>query len=345
METDLAHSLADKPTSATRDEQSQRQVDPAATARGLTSPARLFSFVSYVLFVVPFIRLVAAHTSLECWLATITGAWGRSDGWNPEENLPETGRTVDVGVGIVDSSRFLLPEYRLASWGESLFVHFPPWCGAAFPISFGDSERVSMGHYTGAKARINRRLGAPVFESAGALRAFEKRDTPPGMHTRRKKPTIYGSALTEKQKIKYYYGLRERQLRKYFTEARRLKGNTGENLLILCERRLDNVIRRAGFTATRPQARQAVVHAHFQLNGRKVNKPSIMLRAGDVITVRNRPNLLAIYKEALAQNDNSECEFVSVDETALKIIVTAVPTFADVSLPVDVGQVVAFLSR
>lgn len=202
-----------------------------------------------------------------------------------------------------------------------------------------------MGHYTGAKARINRRLGAPVFESAGALRAFEKRDTPPGMHTRRKKPTIYGSALTEKQKIKYYYGLRERQLRKYFTEARRLKGNTGENLLILCERRLDNVIRRAGFTATRPQARQAVVHAHFQLNGRKVNKPSIMLRAGDVITVRNRPNLLAIYKEALAQNDNSECEFVSVDETALKIIVTAVPTFADVSLPVDVGQVVAFLSR
>lgn len=202
-----------------------------------------------------------------------------------------------------------------------------------------------MGHYTGAKARINRRLGAPVFESAGALRAFEKRDSPPGMHPRRKKPTIYGSALTEKQKIKYYYGFRERQLRKYFTEARRLKGNTGENLLVLCERRLDNVIRRAGFALTRPQARQGVVHSHFQLNGRTVNKPSIMVRAGDVITVRNRPNLQAIYKETLARTDSSGCEFVSVDENSLKIIVTAVPTFADVSVPVDVGQVVAFLSR
>ena len=165
------------------------------------------------------------------------------------------------------------------------------------------------------------------------------------MHPRRKKPTIYGSALTEKQKIKYYYGFRERQLRKYFTEARRLKGNTGENLLVLCERRLDNVIRRAGFALTRPQARQGVVHSHFQLNGRTVNKPSIMVRAGDVITVRNRPNLQAIYKETLSRTDSSGCEFVSVDENTLKIIVTAVPTFADVSIPVDVGQVVAFLSR
>lgn len=202
-----------------------------------------------------------------------------------------------------------------------------------------------MGHYTGAKARVNRRLGAAIFENAGALRAFEKRDTPPGMHPRRKKPTIYGSALTEKQKIKYYYGLRERQLRKYFTEARRLKGNTGENLLALCERRLDNVIRRAGFALTRPQARQAVAHAHFQVNGRTVNKPSIMVRAGDVITVRNRPNLQAIYKEQVANASNTNCEFVSVDEKSLKIIVTHIPTFADVSLPVDVGQVVAFLSR
>ena len=202
-----------------------------------------------------------------------------------------------------------------------------------------------MGHYTGAKARVNRRLGAAVFENAGALRAFEKRDTPPGMHPRRKKPTIYGSALTEKQKIKFYYGLRERQLRKYFNEARRLKGNTGENLLVLCERRLDNVVRRAGFALTRPQARQGIVHAHFQLNGRTVNKPSIIVRAGDVITVRNRPNLQVIYKEIVSRSDNAQCEFVSTDEKDLKAIVTSLPTFADVSLPVDVGQVVAFLSR
>lgn len=202
-----------------------------------------------------------------------------------------------------------------------------------------------MGHYTGAKARINRRLGAAVFESAGALRAFEKRDFPPGMHTRRKKPTNYGLALTEKQKIKYYYGLRERQLRKYFKEGRRLKGNTGENLLILCERRLDNVVRRAGFTKTRPQARQGIVHSHFQLNGRTVNKPSIMVKPGDVITLRNRPNLQKMYREIVDSHHAEGCDWISFDEKELKAIVTSLPTFDDVSLPVDVGQVVAFLSR
>lgn len=202
-----------------------------------------------------------------------------------------------------------------------------------------------MGHYTGAKARINRRLGAAVFESAGALRAFEKRDFPPGMHTRRKKPTNYGLALTEKQKIKYYYGFRERQLRKYFKEGRRLKGNTGENLLILCERRLDNVVRRAGFTKTRPQARQGIVHSHFQLNGRTVNKPSIMVKPGDVITLRNRPNLQKMYREIVDSHQASGCDWISFDEKELKAIVTSLPTYDDVSLPVDVGQVVAFLSR
>lgn len=202
-----------------------------------------------------------------------------------------------------------------------------------------------MGHYTGAKARINRRLGVAVFESAGALRAFEKRDFPPGMHTRRKKPTNYGLALTEKQKIKYYYGFRERQLRKYFKEGRRLKGNTGENLLIICERRLDNVVRRAGFALTRPQARQGIVHSHFQLNGRTVNKPSIMVKPGDVITLRNRPNLHKMYREVVDNHAASDCEWVSFDDKELKAIVTSLPTFADVSLPVDVGQVVAFLSR
>jgi len=202
-----------------------------------------------------------------------------------------------------------------------------------------------MGHYTGAKARINRRLGAAVFENAGALRAFEKRDFPPGMHTRRKKPTIYGTALTEKQKIKYYYGLRERQLRKYFTEARRLKGNTGENLMVLCERRLDNVVRRAGFVSTRPQARQGVVHGHFQLNGRKVNKPSIMVKPGDVITLRNRPNLQKVYRDIVDNTSVEGTDWISFDEKELKAIVTSLPTFDDVSLPVDVNQVVAFLSR
>ncbi len=204
---------------------------------------------------------------------------------------------------------------------------------------------LSMGRYTGPKARINRRLGAQVFESAGAIRAAERKEFPPGMIQRRRKPTIYGLALTEKQKIKFYYGMREKHLRTYFDKVRRIKGNTGQNLLILCEKRLDNVVRRAGLALTRPQARQGIVHAHFQLNGRTVTRPSIQVRAGDVITVRNRPNLQKVYRELADQGASQQCNWITLDAEDLKATVTSLPGFDDVSLPVDVGQVVAFLSR
>ena len=113
-----------------------------------------------------------------------------------------------------------------------------------------------MGHYTGAKARINRRLGSMIFESAGAIRASERRSEPPGVRQkRRNKPSTYGEGLIEKQKIKYYYGFGEKQLRRFFAKAARKTGNTGDIFLIECELRLDNVVRRSGFTKTRPQAR------------------------------------------------------------------------------------------
>ncbi len=202
-----------------------------------------------------------------------------------------------------------------------------------------------MGRYTGPKARINRRLGAMVFESSGAIRASERKEYPPGAAQRRRKISTYGAALTEKQKIKYYYGLREKQLRRYFDKARRAKGNTGEQLLILCERRLDNAIRRAGFAVTRPQARQGAAHAHFQVNGRTVRTPSIIVRPGDVISVRNRPNLQKMYKEVIESAELPQTNWISFDQNELQATVTAFPTFDDVTLPVDVGQVVAFLSR
>ena len=201
-----------------------------------------------------------------------------------------------------------------------------------------------MGRYTGPKARINRRLGFQVFESAGAIRATERKEYPPGMSQRRRKPTNYALALIEKQKIKFYYGLRDKHLRKYFDKARHIKGNTGENLLILCERRLDNVVRRAGLALTRPQARQGVVHGHFQVNGRTVSKPSILVRPGDVITVRNRPNLKKLYKEQAEGGTSQVADWLVVDDEQ-KVTITSYPSFDDVSLPVDVGQVVAFLSR
>jgi len=202
-----------------------------------------------------------------------------------------------------------------------------------------------MGRYTGPKARINRRLKALIYENAGAQRAAERRDSPPGMHTRLRRPTNYGMALAEKQKIKHYYGLGERQLRRYFNAVAHKKGNTGEMLLLLCERRLDNVIRRAGFTKTRPQARQGVVHGHFQVNGIKVTKPSYLLRPGDVITVRKRENLLNLYRGLSEQSLGETLDWVTFDPETLRATVLGLPGPEDISLPVDVNIVIEFLSR
>ncbi len=202
-----------------------------------------------------------------------------------------------------------------------------------------------MGHYTGPKARINRRLGTMIYESGGAVRAMDRRDNPPGMHTRQRRPSNYGLALKEKQKIKHYYGLGERQLRRYFDMVSRKKGNTGQLLLLMCEQRLDNVVRRAGFTHTRPQARQGIVHGHFQVNGIKVTKPSYVLRSGDVITVRRRPNLLELYRGLATQGRGDTPDWITLDTETLRATMQGEPGPEDISLPVDVNMVVEFLSR
>ena len=202
-----------------------------------------------------------------------------------------------------------------------------------------------MGRYNGPKARINRRLKALIYETAGAARAAERREAPPGMHTRLRRPTNYGLALMEKKKIKHYYGLGERQLRRYFNAVAPKKGNTGEMLLLLCERRLDNVVRRAGFTKTRPQARQGIVHGHFQVNGVKVTTPSYFLRPGDVITVRKRENLLNLYRELSEQSLGETLDWVTFDAETLRATVQGLAAPTDISLPVDVNMVIEFLSR
>ncbi|MCU0960213.1 MAG: 30S ribosomal protein S4 [Pirellulaceae bacterium] len=202
-----------------------------------------------------------------------------------------------------------------------------------------------MARYTGPKARVNRRLGALIYESGGAARAMERRDNPPGMHTRPRRPSNYGMALREKQKIKHYYGLGEQQLRRYFDLTSRKTGDTGVMLLQLCERRLDNVIRRAGFTRTRPQARQGVVHGHFQVNGIKVTKPSYILRPGDVVTVRRRENLLNLYRGLADGSSTQRMDWVNFDADTLRATVQGLPAKEDISLPVDANMVVEFLSR
>ncbi len=203
-----------------------------------------------------------------------------------------------------------------------------------------------MARYTGPKARVNRRLGVMIYESGGAARAMERRDNPPGMHTRPRRTSNYGMALREKQKIKHYYGLGEQQLRRYFDITSRKAGDTGVELLLLCERRLDNVIRRAGFTRTRPQARQGVVHGHFQVNGIKVTKPSYILRPGDVVTVRRRENLLGVYRGLADSNNSTQAmDWVTFDSDTLRATVQGLPGKSDISLPVDANMVVEFLSR
>jgi small subunit ribosomal protein S4 len=202
-----------------------------------------------------------------------------------------------------------------------------------------------MARYTGPKARINRRLSTLIYESSGAVRAYERRDAPPGMHPRGRKAGNYGLALSEKQKIKYYYGLGERQLRRYYEAASSAKGNTALNLLMMCERRLDNVVRRAGFTKTRPQARQGIVHGHFRVNGVKVNKPSFLLRAGDVIELRGRDNLKNLYRGVIANNPPQSLDWLSFDTENLVATVLSLPTANDISLPVDGNIVVEFLAR
>ena len=203
-----------------------------------------------------------------------------------------------------------------------------------------------MARYTGPKARVNRRFGAQLFESAGAIRAYDKRsEQPPGMHPKSRRTSNYGTALSEKQKIKYYYGLGERQLRRYFADAVRKKGNTGETLLLICERRLDNVVRRVGFAKTRPQARQGIVHGHFKVNGVKVTSPSYLLRPGDVIEIRSNEAVRNLYRGIIANNSPVPLDWVTLDTEGLKATMLGQPGRSDISLLVNANIVVEFLSR
>jgi small subunit ribosomal protein S4 len=147
-----------------------------------------------------------------------------------------------------------------------------------------------MARYTGPKSKISRRYGVPLF---GPSKALERKNYPPGMHGpkgARRKLSDYATALAEKQKLRFQYGLMERQFRRYFETALRKRGVTGETLLQMLETRLDNVVFRLGFANSRSAARQLVSHGHVLVNNRKVNVSSYNLRAGDLVTVKDRPS-------------------------------------------------------
>lgn len=161
-----------------------------------------------------------------------------------------------------------------------------------------------MARYIGPKSKIARKFREPIY---GADRAFEKRNYPPGQHgfnKRRPKQSEYGMQLMEKQKAKYTYGILERQFRNLFEKASRKGGITGEVLLQLIESRLDNVVYRLGIARTRNQARQLVSHKHITVNGKVVNIPSYLLRAGDVVGVRERSKSLEVVEDSLSSRTN-----------------------------------------
>ena len=157
-----------------------------------------------------------------------------------------------------------------------------------------------MARYIGPSTKIARKFGEPIF---GTDKDFEKRNYPPGQHglaSKRKKKSEYGVQLKEKQKVKYTYGLLEKQFRNLYEKASRMKGQKGENLIILLESRLDNLVYRLGIAPTRAAARQLVTHCHITLNGEVCNIPSVIVKPGDVIAVRERSKSLEVIAASVA---------------------------------------------
>lgn len=161
-----------------------------------------------------------------------------------------------------------------------------------------------MARYIGPKTKIARKFGSPIY---GSDKTFEKKNFPPGQHgqaKKRRKISEYGIQLMEKQKAKYTYGILERQFRRMFDLASKMKGKTGENLLKLVESRLDNVVFRFSIAPTRAAARQLVSHRHVTVNGKIVNTPSYLLRPGDIVTVREKSQSLEVVQDSIRSNRN-----------------------------------------
>jgi len=177
--------------------------------------------------------------------------------------------------------------------------------------------------------------------------AIKRRNYPPGQHGQgRSKTSDYGVQLREKQKVRRIYGLLEKQFRGYFHEADRMKGVTGENLLSLLERRFDNVIYRLGFASSRTESRQLVRHGHFTINGRKVNIPSIQLRLGDVIELREKSQKIAAVSESLeAVVRRGIPQWLELERDAFKGIIKSLPVREDVTTPIQEQLIVELYSK
>ncbi len=208
-----------------------------------------------------------------------------------------------------------------------------------------------MARYTDSVCRLCRREGSKLFlkgEKCFSQKcALGKRPTPPGQHgqARQRKMSEYGAQLREKQKARRAYGLLEGQFYRTYERASNMKGVTGENLLQLLERRIDNVIYRAGLAASRPQARQLVLHGHFMVNGKKVDIPSYELDANDVITVREKSKEVPLFKAAREGSARIVPKWLTVNADALTITVAALPAREDIDFSIQENMIVEYYSR
>lgn len=208
-----------------------------------------------------------------------------------------------------------------------------------------------MGRYLGAKWRVARRLGVNIYvgeeKSQKGKSVLNKRPYPPGQHGRgRRKISYYGRQLMEKQKVKYYYGIREAQFRRFYQTAERMRGQTGENLLKLLESRLDNVVYRLGFGKSHRHARQLVVHGHTLVNGKKVDRASYIVKPGDVIEIREKSRNNPQIKEGveIAQRRGIP-SWLELDAEGFKGIVKDEPTRDEIEIPIEEHLIVELYSK
>ena len=204
-----------------------------------------------------------------------------------------------------------------------------------------------MSRYTGPKARLVRRFGVNIFGSDKLDKILERRPHAPGMHGKagHGKASEYKKQLMEKQKLRFMYGLTEKQLRNTYQKAATSLEATGTVLMKLLERRLDNVVYRAGFAKTRSQARQMVGHGLLLLNGRRVTIPSILVREGDVLEVRTKSKDSALFAPVREAKDFDHARWIKPDVKALKAEVTALPEEQDLDKLIETHLIVEFYSK
>ena len=203
-----------------------------------------------------------------------------------------------------------------------------------------------MARYTGPKDKVSRRFGVPLF---GPSKALERRNYPPGPHglrSGRRKKSDYAIALGEKQKLKFIYGVLEKQFRGYFAEAGRRRGITGDIMLLLLETRLDNICYRLGFGNSRNAARQLVNHGHVTVNGKKLDIPSYQVKAGDVIKIGDRASSQQLGLRMLDLTQSVPLQdWLTLDREKMEGTVARLPEKEDVDSPVNLQLIVELYSR